>query len=169
MRRNTPREGLKRFRDAQRGPPSPIPTLAMLQATLPGKWVWVCCAAYGCTNKRAFALAPFVIRWGPNGSSDALRRSVPTPTRVSSGFGWNGSPESRAARRSIRPLLQLISRPRSFLRQSGLARTFEEARVLRLKGRIGMGVEVRLNGQRCDVGIDISESLDGLLGLLVVA
>jgi hypothetical protein len=53
MRRDASREGLKRFQDAQRGPPSQVPTLARLQRDVSGKWVWIWCAAYGCNASLA--------------------------------------------------------------------------------------------------------------------
>jgi hypothetical protein len=38
---------------------------------------WVCCAGHGCTHNHApMAIAPFVIRWGPEASSDMLRQSA---------------------------------------------------------------------------------------------
>ena len=76
MRRDASREGLKHFRAALQPPPSPVPTLASIQRHTPGKWVWVCCAAYGCTHHAPMAIAPFIIRWGPHISSDTLRRSA---------------------------------------------------------------------------------------------
>jgi hypothetical protein len=67
---------LKRFRDAQRGPSTSIPTLGRLQRSMPGKWLWLCCAANGCTHHAPMAIAPFVIRWGADASSDRLRHSA---------------------------------------------------------------------------------------------
>jgi hypothetical protein len=77
MRRDAPREGLQRFRAALRGPPSPVPTLGSMQRSTPGKWLWVYCAAYGCLHHSPMAIAPFVIRWGPDASSDMLRWAAP--------------------------------------------------------------------------------------------
>src|SRR5262249_7073589 len=57
----------------------------------------------------------------------------------------------------------------SLLRQPRLAHPFEGARRLRLEGRIGVGVDDRLNRQRGEVGIEELQSLDGIPGLLVVA
>jgi hypothetical protein len=76
MRRDASREGLQRFRTAQRNPPGQVPTLVQLQRSAPGKWLWVYCAAYGCLHHSPTAIAPFVIRWGPDASSDMLRRSA---------------------------------------------------------------------------------------------
>jgi hypothetical protein len=75
MRRDASRDGLQRFRTALRGPPGLVPTLAQLQRSTPGKWCWVYCAAYGCLHHAPMAIAPFVIRWGREASSDMLRRS----------------------------------------------------------------------------------------------
>jgi hypothetical protein len=47
-----------------------------MQRSTPGKWLWVYCAAYGCLHHAPMAIAPFVIRWGPEASSDMLRRSA---------------------------------------------------------------------------------------------
>jgi hypothetical protein len=74
MRRDASPEGLKRFSDAQHRPLRPIPTLGKIQQDALDKWVWASCAGYGCNHHAPLALAPFVIRWGPNASSDALRR-----------------------------------------------------------------------------------------------
>jgi hypothetical protein len=48
----------------------PRPTLGELQRTTP--WVWVYCEK--CPHYLAMACAVSVIRWGPNTSSDKLRR-----------------------------------------------------------------------------------------------
>jgi hypothetical protein len=74
MRRDASREGLQRFRTAQRNPPGQVPTLAQLQRSAPGKWCWVYCAAYACLHHAPMAIAPLVIRWGPDASSDMLRQ-----------------------------------------------------------------------------------------------
>lgn len=39
-------------------------------------WLWLYCEGRGCGNRKPVALAPFVIRWGPNESSDRLRGAV---------------------------------------------------------------------------------------------
>src|SRR5262249_44434461 len=46
-----------------------IPTLGQLLRT--PYWVWLCC---GCGHGVAVALVPLMIRWGPDASSDMLRR-----------------------------------------------------------------------------------------------
>jgi hypothetical protein len=76
MRSDASREGLKRFRSALRAAPSQVPTLSDLQRSAPGKWCWVYCAAYGCLHHSPMAIAPLIIRWGPDASSDMLRRSA---------------------------------------------------------------------------------------------
>jgi len=40
----------------------------------PGGWVWVYCEGRGCGHYAPMAVAPLVIRWGPETSSDKLRR-----------------------------------------------------------------------------------------------
>jgi hypothetical protein len=50
MRRDTSREGPKRFQDPQRGPPSQIPTPAKLLCDTARKWLRICRAAIGCTH-----------------------------------------------------------------------------------------------------------------------
>ena len=50
--------------------PAP-PTLAQL-----GRhqcWLWVSCTRWGCPHRAPMALAPVIIRWGPDASSDVLR------------------------------------------------------------------------------------------------
>src|SRR5438876_889707 len=47
-------------------------TLANLQNDGTGGWVWAHCAA-GCGHYVPLAIAPFVILWGPYGSSDLMR------------------------------------------------------------------------------------------------
>jgi hypothetical protein len=76
MRRDASREGLQRFRTAQRNPRGQVPTLAQLQRSAPGKWCWIYCDAYGCLHHAPMAIAPLIILWGPNASSDMLRRSA---------------------------------------------------------------------------------------------
>jgi hypothetical protein len=51
------------------------PTLGQLHAEAP-RWVWLHCRATGCHHKRPAALAPFVILWGADASSDLLRRNM---------------------------------------------------------------------------------------------
>jgi hypothetical protein len=50
-----------------------VPTLGEMQRT-PGGWVWVYCEGQGCRHHAAMAVASLVIRWGPETSSDKLRR-----------------------------------------------------------------------------------------------
>ena len=54
--------------------PQPVPTIGTLHRQC--SWWWVYCTSGNCTHGRPLALAPFVIRWGPNESSDRLRRSL---------------------------------------------------------------------------------------------
>jgi len=49
-----------------------VPTLAEIQRDSP--WVWVCCEAEGCGRMAPMALAPLMIRWGMDASSDRLRQ-----------------------------------------------------------------------------------------------
>jgi len=51
-----------------------VPTLGQLHR--PPGWVWVYCARYAplCQHRAPMALAPLIIRWGPDTSSDMLRR-----------------------------------------------------------------------------------------------
>ena len=50
-----------------------VPTLGQIQR--PPGWVWLICDRYPpCLHRKAVALAPFIIRWGPDASSDMLRR-----------------------------------------------------------------------------------------------
>jgi hypothetical protein len=55
-----------------RRPARPIATLGELHRE--PHWFWVHCD--GCRRSRALPLAPFVIRWGPEASSDMLRRNL---------------------------------------------------------------------------------------------
>jgi hypothetical protein len=75
MRRGASRQGYDRFLKAMGGPPARRSTLGGLQAKTPGKWLWLHCtsSAY-CNHFALVAIAPFVIRWGPNEPSDTLRR-----------------------------------------------------------------------------------------------
>jgi hypothetical protein len=51
-----------------------IPTLGQIHR--PPGWVWVYCTRYVslCQHRAPMALAPLIIRWGPDTSSDMLRR-----------------------------------------------------------------------------------------------
>jgi hypothetical protein len=54
--------------------PGPIPTLGMLAQDEP-HWLWLYCTnTYYCQHKAAMPLAPLVIRWGADASSNVLRR-----------------------------------------------------------------------------------------------
>ena len=58
-----------------RTPPGPVPTLGQLQCGA-GKWVWAICEWPGddpCMHRSPLALAPFVIRWGTDTSSDSCK------------------------------------------------------------------------------------------------
>ena len=53
-----------------------VPSLGELQRSKNGGWVWLCCEGMTCGRMVAVALAPFVIRWGPETSSNVLRRNA---------------------------------------------------------------------------------------------
>jgi hypothetical protein len=55
--------------------PGPAPTLGELQRGS-SKWAWVYCESGSCHHRAPMAFAPLVIRWGPDASSDRLRRSA---------------------------------------------------------------------------------------------
>ena len=58
---------------AMRSVPPPIPTLGELHE--PPGWFWVICGRFGfCFHKAPMAIAPLVIRWGAEVSSNRLRR-----------------------------------------------------------------------------------------------
>jgi hypothetical protein len=50
----------------------PTPTLEQLRRGTP--WCWVVCE--NCMHPKPVAFVPFIIRWGPDASSDMLRRSA---------------------------------------------------------------------------------------------
>jgi hypothetical protein len=50
------------------------PTLREIQRDTP--WVWVCCEGIGCGHMAPMAIAPLLIRWGMDASSDRLRASA---------------------------------------------------------------------------------------------
>lgn len=52
---------------------SDVPSLGTLQRAN-GGWVWAVCD--WCQHRRPLALAAYVIRWGPNASSNRLRRAL---------------------------------------------------------------------------------------------
>jgi hypothetical protein len=51
---------------------APRPTLEQLRRGTP--WCWVVCEH--CMHRKAVAFVPFIIRWGPDASSDLLRQSA---------------------------------------------------------------------------------------------
>ena len=57
-----------------REPARPIATLAQLRKHQ--CWLWVNCTRWGCLRRTPMALAPAIIRWGPDASSDVLRQRV---------------------------------------------------------------------------------------------
>lgn len=61
--------GWQRGRDV-----GPVPTLAELRQQAP--WVWAQCWRYGCGHARPIALAPYIIRWGADASSNLLRTKL---------------------------------------------------------------------------------------------
>jgi hypothetical protein len=72
--------------------PKPTPaTLADLRRVTP--WLWVICAR--CLHRAPTALAPWIIRWGADASSDMLRRSARCSQYSGKGAtiqipGWGG-------------------------------------------------------------------------------
>jgi hypothetical protein len=59
----------------RRRSPELVSTLGEMQQT-PGGWCWLYCNDLTCNHSAPVAIAPFVIRWGPDASSDVLRRSA---------------------------------------------------------------------------------------------
>ena len=51
---------------------TPVPTLEQLRRGHP--WCWVVCEH--CSHRTPVAFVPLIIRWGPDASSDMLRRSA---------------------------------------------------------------------------------------------
>lgn len=39
-------------------------------------WMWAICETPGCLHRTPFALAPFIIRWGPDTTTNRLRRAL---------------------------------------------------------------------------------------------
>jgi hypothetical protein len=71
-----PVPGGRRFLPAMpRRPPGPIATLGELHQTAP-RWFWAHCSNGACRRRRAMPLAPFVIAFGQDASSDVLRRNL---------------------------------------------------------------------------------------------
>jgi hypothetical protein len=60
---------------AQRRETPPVATLGELHAN-PPRWFWLTCGNPDCTHKTPAALAPFIIRWGADTSSDRLRAAI---------------------------------------------------------------------------------------------
>ncbi len=67
-----PREDVPQRKRTEKAAPGPVATLAQLRAST--CWVWLICD--GCGRQRPIALAPFLIRWGGDASSDLIRRSA---------------------------------------------------------------------------------------------
>jgi hypothetical protein len=61
-----------RDRPRNRSTVGPVPTLGELQRDTP--WVWVYCERRTCRHHAPMAIAPAVILWGPNASSNVLRQ-----------------------------------------------------------------------------------------------
>jgi hypothetical protein len=55
-------------------PPGPVPTLGQLRRG--SCWLWSDCTNAACRHRAPAARAPLIIRWGPDTSSDRLRRSA---------------------------------------------------------------------------------------------
>ena len=51
-----------------------VQSIAELQQS--SRWFWVCCEGERCGHRAAMAIAPLVIRWGPETPPDLLRRSA---------------------------------------------------------------------------------------------
>ena len=61
-------------RRRSRAPDGPPATIGQIRRN--SCWIWLYCNAPGCHASRAVALAPLIIRFGPDASSDVLRRSA---------------------------------------------------------------------------------------------
>jgi hypothetical protein len=59
-------------RNVTRYVPRPAPTIGDLRKTT--CWIWINCS--GCQAGTPFALAPLIIRWGSDASSDLIRRNA---------------------------------------------------------------------------------------------
>jgi hypothetical protein len=55
-------------------PDSSVPTLGEMQRSTP--WVWLACTGNNCPHAKPVGVAAFVIRWGPDESSNRLRRAA---------------------------------------------------------------------------------------------
>ena len=51
---------------------SEVPTLGQMQRSTP--WIRLACDGLNCAHSKPVAVAPFVIRWGADTSSNVLRR-----------------------------------------------------------------------------------------------
>jgi hypothetical protein len=71
VRRRESREDLPKLRTVRQPAGTPI-SLGQLRRN--ACWVWLYCKA--CGRGAPVALAPFIIRWGPDVSGDVLRRSA---------------------------------------------------------------------------------------------
>lgn len=88
--------------------PPPVPTLAQIQRSTP--WVWMNCTDYQCGHHVAITLAWAVILFGPDASSDLLRRngrcqacgkrgaSLQSPSWIGTEQGFAGFPHERGKR-----------------------------------------------------------------------
>ena len=83
-------------------PPEPIPTLGELRRET--CWLWLNCSRFECRHSAPAALAPLIIRWGPQATSDRLRRSarcsvcggrgatLQHPSWIGAGYGFQSFP-----------------------------------------------------------------------------
>jgi hypothetical protein len=87
---------------------APVPTLGQIHR--PPGWVWVICDRYPpCLHRAPMALAPLIIRWGADTSSDMLRRcarcqrcghkgaTLQHPGWIENGVGWQPFPVESAS------------------------------------------------------------------------
>lgn len=51
-----------------------VPTIGELRREC--TWIWINCHGRNCSHSRPMALAPLIIRWGPDASSDMIRRNA---------------------------------------------------------------------------------------------
>ena len=90
-------------RDWRRKPPSRLRVTKKLDI----HWCWIKCTR--CAHMRAVAIAPYIIRWGPDGWQDMLRRGarctecgkrgvkLQHPSWDGSDTGWAAMPISQMA------------------------------------------------------------------------
>jgi hypothetical protein len=62
------------YRMARRSPDPPAASIGVLHRQPHGRWVWAIC--HRCTHRSRLPLAPLLIRWGPDTSSDVLRSNL---------------------------------------------------------------------------------------------